>query len=51
VKNEPEIKYYPYCGGEVRFHLSVPRCQKCRAVFFVQFSRYMRESRKAANQS
>lgn len=49
MDNQPKIKYYPYCGGSVYFDRSIPRCDKCRAVFFVQFSRYMRAPGKAPN--
>ena len=46
MEKHPEIKFCPFCAGSVYFERSVPRCEKCRAVFFVQFSRYMRAPRK-----
>lgn len=49
MDKQPEIKHCPFCGGDVYFNRSVPRCKKCRAVFFVQFSRYMRAPRKVPN--
>jgi hypothetical protein len=43
----PPLRWCPYCGFTmVKLHKSVPRCMRCRAVFFVQFSRYMRAARK-----
>ena len=39
----PKIKFCPYCGGHtIRKRYSVPRCEWCRAVFNVNFSRYLR---------
>ena len=41
----PAVTYCPYCGSSsVREVKNVPRCDKCRAVFFVNFSRYVRRS-------
>jgi len=38
----PKIKFCPYCGLEdIVYKDKVPRCNSCRAVFFVEFSRYM----------
>jgi hypothetical protein len=39
----PELSFCPYCGAQaIKVQRLVPRCMKCRAVFFVQFSRYLR---------
>ena len=39
----PEIKFCPYCGSkDIRFNSEVPRCDGCRSVFFVRFSRSLR---------
>lgn len=43
----PSIKFCPYCGAKwIAYNKTVPRCGECRAVFFVQFSRYMRKAVK-----
>lgn len=39
----PVVAYCPYCGSSAVKHVKgVPRCGSCRAVFFVDFSRYTR---------
>jgi ribosomal protein L37AE/L43A len=44
----PTEMYCPYCGTNSLKHVrGVPRCRSCRAVFFVQFSRYTRRSPSA----
>ena len=41
----PVVVHCPYCGSRDMRHVKgVPRCNSCRAVFFVQFSRYVRRS-------
>lgn len=41
----PTVAYCPYCGSDAVKHVKgVPRCGSCRAVFFVDFSRYTRRS-------
>jgi hypothetical protein len=47
----PKPIFCPFCGAHaVRFARGAPpRCDDCRAVFFVDFSRYMR--RKASQRA
>jgi transposase-like protein len=41
------IKYCPFCGSmNIKKEQDVPRCIDCRAVFFVEFSRFMRKIKK-----
>lgn len=43
MKPAPKPIFCPFCGTPgVRLKGGVPRCEYCRAVFFVDFSRYMR---------
>lgn len=43
---QPTLLFCPFCGrNTVVPRNGVPRCLSCRAVFFVQFSRYMRKSK------
>jgi hypothetical protein len=49
-KEQPKIKFCPFCGGEeIKFVLGVPRCKKCLAIFHLYFSRYARKSPKSSN--
>ena len=44
---QPKLKYCPYCGSErIKVVSGVPRCIDCRAVFFITFSRYLRNTPK-----
>lgn len=49
-KPPPKAKFCPYCGAnDLKFVAKgVPRCRSCRAVFFLEFSRYMKSRMKIA---
>ncbi len=50
AKPNPKPIFCPFCGAHgVKFERGVPRCDDCRAVFFVDFSRYMRRRRSTHN--
>ena len=42
---DPDLKFCPYYSStKIKMFKSVPRCMACRAVFFVNFRRYLRKS-------
>jgi len=46
IDDSDRLKPCPFCGSDtLRFRRGVPRCKRCRAVFLVDFSRYMRRER------
>ena len=47
----PDVKLCPYCGSNMlRFIGGVPRCDGCRSVFHVRFSRRLRKPPNSLDQ-
>lgn len=45
MSNYPNVQFCPYCGSDqIYYKMGTNRCYKCRSVFFVQFSRFMRKA-------